>query len=250
MSCWSYSSCSFAYDQQLACRILDPGSLYLQLALRKDASDVMSGLSTALERLDVGEEAIEALRLSLDHRVHGQKHPGFADILGLCTDWAPLPQSHINIVDNPFPIPVVTMGDRPETRVVWRWILKQQESTLSDQRKRILQIYDKWEKSEPEQFYESYGVAGNYGEDVSITAYFRRIFDETSLYFKNVFANKHISYRELVSAHIEVNAHSISQADDNLGGEHKPTRDKIPMPGSEEPYHGNHIFTERAFIYA
>jgi hypothetical protein len=57
-------------------------------------------------------------------------------------------------------------------------------------------------------------------------------------------------YKELVQAHIEVNVQSLQEAEANTQARRNKARGDIPVAGTSEPYQGNPIFTERAFLYA
>jgi hypothetical protein len=62
-------------------------------------------------------------------------------------------------------------------------------------------------------------------------------------------------YTDLVKAHVETNAHSLQEAEANIKAGHNKGRDDIRVPGRKVPgtndvYRGDPIFTERAFLYA
>jgi hypothetical protein len=57
-------------------------------------------------------------------------------------------------------------------------------------------------------------------------------------------------YTDLVKAHVETNAHSLQEAEANIKAGHNKGRDDIRVPGTNDVYRGDPIFTERAFLYA
>jgi hypothetical protein len=59
-----------------------------------------------------------------------------------------------------------------------------------------------------------------------------------------------LSISLLVTAHIEANAGSLQEAEANIQAGHSKARDDILVPGISDPYQGDPIFTERAFLYA
>lgn len=225
----------------MACGILATGITGRQLRLRKAKLPLMEELAEALTFFEVDDAALKALKDSLSQQSLAHRLPGFTDIMGMWSDWIPVNGSCMNTVDNPFSIPVVTMGERAEARVVWRWLLKQRQSSLSDQLKRVLQIYDDWESSEPKRFYESYRVIGNKVKDEKMMAYFKSIFNEANMYLTSPPMSR-LLFTKLLRKHINVNAHSLKQA--QWRG-----HDITYGPGSQH-YQGDAMFIERAFFYA
>jgi hypothetical protein len=157
------------YDDKLACGIIQGSSLgwmnihiskLPDLPLRTANARFRDQLGPAFTDLWLTVATRDVLRASLSHPEVAQRLPGFADILGLWSDWLPIPGLSINRVDNPFPFPIRTMGETPEARVAWMWLLKQQESTLSDPKKKVLKFYKNWLKSEPIRFRVYYRVGG------------------------------------------------------------------------------------------
>lgn len=225
------------------------------LNLRTPKATVMENLNPIFSRLAFHDDEIEVMRKSLLSRSPGQRLPGLADILGLWIDWLPIGMSHINTIDNPFPISVTSMGKVPEARVVWRWHLRQHERSLSLVCKKILETYDAWEKAEPQRFYKHYQVQGNSWLDREIMEFFKAIFDETALYFGNkAFQSSSTDsfavdyYEELVELHVKTNIHSLRQAEENIVRCQDVT-EEISIPGSPTPYKGDPVFTERAYMY-
>jgi hypothetical protein len=215
------------------------------LPLRIYNYPVMTQLARAFTILRLESNTLDSLRQSLSHKQTSQVLPGFADLLGLWSEWLPLPGHFMDVADNPFPVQVVPMGVRSEARVVWRWLLKSRTSNSSDQIKRIIEIYDEWEKSEPERFYTQYEATGNALVIDAMRSFFEKIFYETKSYFDQ-FHNSF--YKELVRTHVMVNSHSLKQAEENFQTGHKQPRPEIST--STARYRGDSIFTERAFVYA
>ncbi|RYN25532.1 hypothetical protein AA0115_g7573 [Alternaria tenuissima] len=165
--------------------------------------------------------------------------------MGLWGDWILLESLRTNKIDNPFPFPLTTMGERPESRHVWRSELRKQESSLSDTRKRVLQFYDDWELHDPQRFVNNYRLQRT--SDPQFT-FFEKAFDDTTAYFDGTL--KAIDpdysapiYELLIRAHISVNAHSVKQAEKNV--KDNVVRGNDSLPDSLDP-----IFKERAYIYA
>jgi hypothetical protein len=181
----------------------------------------------------------------MSHSGPAHRLPAFTDIIGLFPRWLPIENSRINAVDNPFPFPLTTMGERPETRSIWRSVLKKQEATLSDVCKQVLQFYESWEQEDPQAFKRYYRI---YPREAWM-AFFKDAFDKTSSYFAPIISSneymKRSFYKQIVSCHITVNAHSLQQAEENIKTGLNKTRDSNSLPPDQDP-----IFTERAYIYA
>jgi hypothetical protein len=139
------------------------------------------------------------------------------------------------------------MGETLEARVAWMSLLKRQEPTLSKYQRRVVQFYEYWLGTEPNRFRQYYRVLGNSDRDLEMTQFFQDRFEEASKFPKQ---NVGSMYSELVKAHIEANAHSLQKAEANIKTGHNKSRADIPVPGTSEPYEGDPIFTERAFLYA
>ncbi|KAH7348096.1 hypothetical protein BKA66DRAFT_601518 [Pyrenochaeta sp. MPI-SDFR-AT-0127] len=168
---------------------------------------------------------------------------------GIMVTLAILQQHHDKYCGKPIFLPYNYHGVVAEARVVWRFVLKQNVGNLSDTCKTVLQIYDDWESSELRRFYNYYTVRGNVWEDQKQMAYFKTIFDETTEYFTNFYSN----YIQLVRTHINVNAHSLKQADENFRfNKYRQRVDpmRLAPANATHPYEGDDHWTERAFIYA
>jgi hypothetical protein len=172
---------------------------YLDLPIRNQAKTVKAQLLQAFKLLDLGNVDIELLHQSLDHKSTKQALPGFADLLGLWTNWLPLSMGGANVVESPFPIEVEPMGKRPESRVVWKFLLQQRPND-SPQIKRVTEIYDKWETLDPKGFYtlseiitiDEIDYDAAMLDDTpdmqyisSMRSFFKEVFDETEAYWKS-----------------------------------------------------------------
>jgi hypothetical protein len=162
-----------------------------------------------------------ALRAQLAHRHSAEKLRGFTDVLGLCCDWLPLNDTYLNMVDNPFPFPVISMGEIPESRAVWKLLLKRKEATLTDTQKRVLRFYEDWENSEPARSYGYYRVQGDSREDKVMMAFFRSNFDASEVILGAMGLVSYKSCLNLVSAHIKTSSESFLQAEENIQHEGK-----------------------------
>ncbi|RYN53657.1 hypothetical protein AA0118_g9517 [Alternaria tenuissima] len=165
--------------------------------------------------------------------------------MGLWGDWILLKSLDTNKIDNPFPFPLTTMGERPESRNVWRSELRKQESSLSDARKLVLQFYDSWELQNPQGFVNNYRLKGTRNSEID---FFEKAFDATTAYLdknlKAIVANfASWVYPLLVSVHISTNARSVEQAEENV--KNNVARGTDSLPDNLDP-----IFKERAYIYA
>jgi len=190
----------------------------------------------------------DILKRSLHHVPAAERLPGFADLPGLWSSWLPLPGSQINVVDNPFAIPVVSMGEVPDSRVVWRWLLKQRQVTGSNQYQELIKIYDHWETLRSDVFYNDHRIA-SYAPDQEARSHAKSIFDETTKYFQQGL-HADCFYHRLVFSHIKVNMHSMRQAEENIRNGHASSRGSIPIPRRNGPFRGSPSFTERAYVYA
>jgi hypothetical protein len=189
-----------------------------------------------------------ALRAQLAHRHSAEKLRGFTDILGLWYDWLPMNGTHLNIVDNPFPFPVTSMGEIPESRAVWKLLLKRKEATLTDTQKRVLQFYEDWEKHEPMRFYEYYRVRGNFRTDKAMMAFFQSNFDASGVILVDMELLNFYDYPRLVSAHMKIGSESFQQAEENIQRDGKGAASAVP--GSNATYEGRTIYIEAARQYA
>ncbi|CAI9627528.1 unnamed protein product [Alternaria burnsii] len=215
------------------------------LLLRTTQSPQDLELKQPFSVLDIYGDAKIALEASLSHPDPAHRLPAFTDVMGLWGNWILLESLGTNKIDNPFPFPLTTMGERPESRHVWRSELRKQESSLSDTRKRVLQFYDDWELHDPQRFVNNYRL---YTTSDRQFTFFKKAFDDTTAYFDGTskaidpdFSDR--TYELLISAHISVNAHSVEQAEKNV--KNKVVRENDSLPDSLDP-----IFKERAYIYA
>jgi len=183
----------------------------------------------------------KVLDASMLHDNPAHRLPAFVDSLGLLCDWLPA-EGIRSIIDNPFPFPATTMGERPESRTVWRSILRKREVTLSETCKMVLEFYDAWEGKKPDGFgrYQKY-LKGD------MVAFFHQAFDATTLYLRRTEPEQSIMalVNHLITAHILINATSLQQAEENIKNGHNKKRDNDSLPENRDP-----IFTERAYIYA
>jgi hypothetical protein len=246
----------------MACGILPGGVVVVRLTyasdlpLRDQAQPVEAQLSRTFRLLDLNYATIKALHESLAHKNTKQALPAFADLLGLWTDWLPQSVWRANVVENPFPIEVEPMGKRPESRVVWQFLLQRHPSN-SPQIKRVLSIYNEWENLDPTRFHTLYDVptfdetssrrdeySSTNGYILAMRSFFKRIFDETELYFNRDYPGM---YRMLVLKHVAINAQSLRQAEKNIRT--KLDRPHPQVSQSSSQYQGDPIFSERAFVY-
>jgi hypothetical protein len=218
---------------------------YRDLHLRNTQSPSDLELKQPFSCLKINGDAKVALEASLSHKDPAQRLPGFTDIIGLWCDWIPLRNLPTNTIDNPFPFPLTTMGERPESRNVWRSELGKQVSLLSDARKLVLQFYDNWEVQSSKHFVSNYRVQTISDSQV---AFFKKAFDDTTAYldkcFEAVNADYYfLIYRILVRVHISINARSVEQAEENI--KNNVARGTDSLPNNLDP-----VFKERAYIYA
>ncbi|CAN9400265.1 unnamed protein product [Alternaria alternata] len=138
------------------------------------------------------------------------------------------------------------MGERLESRTVWRSELRKQESSLSDAdaRKLVLQFYDDWELQHPQQFVNNYRVKGMSDPQIG---FFKKAFDDTTAYLNRSLRfleeDNPDAYVYVISVHISVNASSVEQAKENIKNNMARETDSLP-DGLDS------IFQERAYIYA
>lgn len=193
----------------------------------------------AIWELNICSDGEKVLEASLSHQDPAHRLPAFTDILGLWCRWLPIDGLSTNVIDNPFPFPLTTMGERHESRNVWRSELKRRATTLSEPCKHVLGFYDSWEKQNPRFFARCYRLWNT--EPI-----FRQAFDATTQFFCCTEGlDFDLLYTDLIPCHIEVNAHSLQQAEENISNGHDKTRDSASLPNNRDP-----IFTERAYIYA
>ncbi|CAN9410882.1 unnamed protein product [Alternaria alternata] len=147
------------------------------------------------------------------------------------------------------------MGERPESRSVWRSELRKQESSLSDTRRLVLQFYDDWEDQNSQEFVNNYRLEGTRESEPKIN-FFKQAFDEatrylhtyfdvgdTSLDFGETLIIRKERYISLIRSHVSINAHSVEQAEENI--KNNVVWEKDSLPDNLDP-----ILMQRAYIYA
>jgi hypothetical protein len=216
----------------------------MDLPLRDQSKPLEVQLSPAFRALGLNDVTVEALHQSIAHRTTTQALPGFADLLGLWTEWLPSPTMY-TVIESPFPVEVEPMGRRPEPRVVWRYLL-QQNCSDSTRFQRIMAIYDEWESFDPVKFqtlFENHPT-DDFGYCHKMSSFSKGVFDETGLYFARYGA---WFYSHLVRAHVTVNAQSFMQAEENIRA--GLSRPHPPISLASNQHQGDTVFTERAFVY-
>ncbi|KAF2128561.1 hypothetical protein P153DRAFT_432186 [Dothidotthia symphoricarpi CBS 119687] len=199
-------------------------------------------IAKALGVMGVGNPAIDAISQSVHHANSGHHWPAFVDLLGMWSDWLPFPETPINSVLSPVGHRIYTMGEAYEARVVWRWILQEQEAP-SVFKQRVLQFYNAWALKEPRQFYGYYKLTGNALENRKSISFFKSMYDETTVYFSMLFGTKTPFYTDLVASHINANAHSLRRADEHVKAGTSRNDGRVGRNLWDT------LFTERAFIY-
>ncbi|KAH8632836.1 hypothetical protein IG631_11470 [Alternaria alternata] len=238
---------NLAYEHQMTCGIIPAGPFVcrwdLQLTNAQSPTDLE--LKQLFSTLEINEDAKVALEASLSHRDPARRLPGFTDVMGLWCDWIPLQNLPSNKIDNPFPFPLTTMGEIPESRHVWRSELRKQESSLSDTCKLVLQFYDSWELQNPQGFLNNYRLKRTSDPEID---FFKKAFDDTTAYLgglmeviKAGFTSS--VYDQLISVHISINSRSVEQAEENI-------KNNAARRLDSPPNHMDPIFQERAYIYA
>ena len=257
MSDWSQRATSLclivtlAYKYKMTCGIIHAGERQRwtvgnpDLRLRNSQWPPGLELKQPFSVLEINDDAKVALEASLSHRDPAHRLPAFTDVMGLWCDWIPLRNLQTNRIDNPFPFPLTTMGERPESRNVWRSELRKQESSLSDARKLVLRFYDDWELQNSKEFVNKYRLQGTSNPQI---AFFKKAFDDTTAYLdeylKAVKADCYYNtYKLLIRVHISINARSVEQAEENV--KNNVARGTDSLPDNLDP-----IFQERAYIYA
>jgi hypothetical protein len=125
------------------------------LLIRDSTKSITAQLSQAFTSLHLNDCAIEALNSSVPtQKSSAHALPGFADLLGIWSAWLPIPNHGVDIVESPFPVHVTPMGKRPETRVIWKFLLQQMPHP-SAVMKQVLDVYTEWKMIEPARFYSS-----------------------------------------------------------------------------------------------
>jgi hypothetical protein len=231
----------------MACSIIPGNNRFLlpDLHLRDHIEEsVTDSIVTILVGLGVGG-AIEAVKRSTEHKDMRHHWPGFSDIIAFWCDWVPLMGSSVNSVISPIAQHICTMCEAYEARVVWMWLLQEQEKSgvISSHRRKVLRLYDRWVEEEPHQFYNNYRLGGaSYARQMS---FFKQIYDETTTFFEN--SCRRVSpdfYFDLVVAHICTNAYSLEEADKHIKAETSRNDGRVGHNLWDT------LFTERAFQYA
>ncbi|KAF1938264.1 hypothetical protein EJ02DRAFT_514653 [Clathrospora elynae] len=194
----------------------DPGLISIALKdLQLDDKNVIGAFkSIAFNDLQLDiEKAISDFKKITQNSSTEDDWPAFSDILGLWSDWVPLNGSLINSVLSPIGHRVHTMSEAYEARVVWRWLLQEQENqgNISSLRRRVLRLYDSWEADEPRRFYFNPGV--NDAPYNSHNAFFKSIYDVTTSYFEKIIQKtREDFYLQLVASHVHANAKCFTDA--------------------------------------
>jgi hypothetical protein len=235
--------------EKMACGIL-PGNkdfrlqdLYFRDQLQESITDSIVAL---LNGLGVVGGSLDAIRRSADHKSTWHHWPGFSDIMALWCDWVPLRGSSINSVISPIGQRLDTMCGAYEARVVWRWILQEQDKAgnISKTRKRVLELYNQWVQEEPSRFYQNYTLAfpeTAYDRHIS---FFKKTYDETTRAFEKACRKGSSSlYIELVLSHIRTNAYSLEEADEHIKAGTSRNDGRVGHNLWDT------LFTERAFQY-
>ena len=218
-------------------------SQHRRLYLRHEQLPVEASLSRALKDLGICHDGKKALKASLSHQDPAHRLPALTDILGLWCKWLPIEGITSNVIDNPFPFPLTTMGERHESRNVWKEELKKHEKTLSGPCAQVLQFYNDWENCDPRGFrrFRSQNAVFN----AKRRSVFRKGFDAATRYLQNTEGLGVLGmYDFCVPCHIDINASSLQKAKENIRIGHDKTRDSASLPQDRDP-----IFTERAYIY-
>ena len=198
----------------MACGILPVYSKVFglrDLPLRDSQLPLMEQLGPAFQSLSLQDSTVSALQKSLTvtHQDGSQALPAFADLLGLYTYKMALPDLNIYALESPFPIPVVPMGSRPESRVVWRWILQSQLNAHVAPKSGVLEAYDRWVRFDTQHsssFFEDTGPRRTYGSTSPLSFFLDEAYNGTSIYFDGLHPEFHSS---LIRWHININAHSF-----------------------------------------
>jgi hypothetical protein len=235
-----------AKSVKMACGII-PGNHRFHLWDLYHLDDVQASETDSvvafLNDLRTGEGAIDAIKRSTSHKSTEHHWPAFSDILGLWSDWTPLKSSHVNSVISPIGQRLHTMCEAYEPRVVWRWLLQEQEKMgpISNHRQKVLDSYNLWVQKEPRRFYTNYKLRL---PDAANMSFFKQIYDETTAFFEDACQGPSYFYRDLVVAHISTNAHSLEEADERIKAGTSRNDGRV----------GHNLWdtlcTERAFQYA
>ena len=226
----------------MACGILPIIASEKGLLLRDKKAPEVPDLRHSLDIMGIHGDARIALETSIPCQDPAHRLPGFTDIIGLFCKWLPIDNIALNAVDNPFPFPLTTMGERPESRNVWRLLLKSQEAQLSDPQRHLLKFYNDWERLAPWKFNDECRIDRTETRDLD---FFKKAFDDTTAYFGNALGGLYVPlYSHAVRCHISINVHSYEQALKNIATQPQNGRGD-QLPAGLDP-----TFTERAYIYA
>jgi len=214
-----------------------------RLHLRKKQFPGEMDLSRLLKSLSICPDPMTALEASFSHPDPAHRLPALTDILGLWCKWLPSEGIASYVIDNPFPFPVTTMGERPESRNVWRLELNSRKTPLSEPCKQVLSFFNTWEEMSTQNFMRG---SRKFMSGPSWSAHFRNAFNATTRYLNGTdgvrLVEMYISY---IACHIDFNASSLQRAEENIKNARGKTRDFDPLPKGWDP-----IFLERAYIYA
>jgi hypothetical protein len=216
----------------------------LELRLREKQLSEAVNLSRGPHSLRISPEAERALEASFSHQDPAHRLPAFTDILGLWCKWLPVETVSSNVIDNPFPFPLSTMGERHESRNVWKLELDRRETTLSEPCKQVLRFYNDWKDYDPCAFKDIPRL--NISNRPAWREFYRRAFDVVTQYLHTTEGLSDLGmYVFYIPCHVDINAFSLQQAEENIKNGHDKTRDSASLPDDRDP-----IFTERAYIYA
>ena len=175
------------------------------------------------------------------------------------------------------------MTETCAARGVFYWSLREAEAnaTLSPQIAKVLHHYNTWATMCGSKFYQFHKIVGNRPQDMEYRCFLESIFNETSQYFAGL-EHKHSEafaggtdpqktgpqmdlpeitidfwkrsgmagsslrtfYAQLVCAHVNVNCHSLHDAEARIAAGNKRNDGRIGSPLPDD------LYVERAFIYA
>lgn len=225
----------------MACGILPIIASEKGLLLRNKQTPDVPDLRHSLDIMGIHGAAKLALEASISYQDPAHRLPGFTDILGLFCKWPLIDNVALNAIDNPFPFPLTTMGERPESRNVWRFLLKRQEAQLSNRKKHVLQFYESWEGLAPWKFEGEHRVERT---DTRELDFFKKAFVDTTAYLERSLGGLYVPlYSHAVRCHISINVQSYELALRNTASQQNKGR------GDQLPTGLDPVFTERAYIY-
>ena len=161
---------------------------------------------------------------SVDHCEARSRCPAFVDLVGLWSDWLPLPHSSISTVLSPIGPEHYPMIETRALRVVlYRYLQeRQKKSFVSPQLSRVLTYYNAW-ASEKDRFYDFYKLVGNRPEDVAHRHFLETIYHDTTQYF----------------AHLELKHGPVNSALSNTTSWGRNTKDNEHQEGLEATKKGS-----------